>query len=170
MHTLYRHTDGYVHKEFEHIYEKLEQALKKQIAPIVAPISKQSNRQASSLIYTSIGSSRLNYLEMYFDYNDVIASNIKLIGNIPKDAMVERVSLDIFESFDEEGILDFHVSIGDETINDRLMEGIQNDPSVSGYCYQCYPNYHYLDETTLNLYFTNQLTVTGSGRVVVYFS
>jgi hypothetical protein len=110
------------------------------------------------------------YLEKYFSWLDVQAAVKLLIGLIPKDAMVNLISLDIFDNFDNNLTENFHIKVGDDVTDYRLMNVEQNDPTVDEERYHSFPDYRYLANTNLYLYFSNQLPSTGHGRVVVYFN
>ena len=118
------------------------------------------------------------YLEKYFTYlniNPTVPGSVNpattlLIGTIPLDAMVDKISMDIYQTFDENRDLDFKITVGDGVDNSRLMSIGQNDPAAAPHRYQCYPDYRYNANSQLYLYFSNQLPVTGSGRVIVYFN
>ena len=89
----------------------------------------------------------------------------KKVLTVPAGSTVLEVHLVILEPFDG---INPSLTIGDASVNDRLMARIENDMTSMG-TYDVYPSYKYHVTTDINYYFSNggPGATTGSGLIVV---
>jgi len=116
--------------------------------------------EISNVVIREISGS--NKFSIAFDSDD-IAEGSKVIGIIPANKRVYKVTLEIIVAFDS--IL---IDVGDSDAHGRLMYAAQNNPETPGFFYSL-AEVDYAAATQLLIYFTGT-SVTGSGKINIYYS
>lgn len=101
-------------------------------------------------------------LEVEFNYND-FASLSKNIGLIASGLNIEEIRVVVETAFDSGFVV-----VGDDTVNDRLMDSSSSDIKFLG-TYVNYSNYVYPSNTLVKLFMNGSPTV-GSGKIVLFVS
>jgi hypothetical protein len=87
------------------------------------------------------------------------------LGSVKAGMVVPEVSLRIVDAFDGGTT----ISVGDSAIHARLMLVTDNFASVPSN-YESDPNYRYLNDLDLYIYFPSGIPSVGSGEVIVYLA
>lgn len=97
-----------------------------------------------------------------FDWSDVAGGDV-VVGKLLEGHIVEHAVVRITSPFDG----GTQITVGDAVAQGRLQVISDNDPLTAGE-YRTSPNYEYLVDTEIKVFFSAGSPTTGAGKVIIY--